>query len=200
MLIIGLTGGIGSGKSTVAHLFAAKNVPIIDADIIARELTQKNEPAFLEIVLHFNKDILHEDGNLDRIKLRNIIFNQPKERLWLENLLHPLIQNEIVKQIKKISAPYCIVVIPLLLEVEPYEFIDRVLVIDTLEHLQIKRVRERNQMKESQIQAIMDSQVTRDYRRSKAHDLINNDGVLSDLIPQVDLLHEQYLKISKEKK
>src|SRR5262245_30067916 len=125
MLVIGLTGGIGSGKSTVAKLFAERGVPIIDADIAAREVTTPNQPAFYSIVKHFGQEIVAKDGTLDRSKLRHIIFSDPKQRLWLEHLLHPQIRSKMQHQIANMTTPYCIAVIPLLLEVEFYSFINR---------------------------------------------------------------------------
>lgn len=199
MLIIGLTGGVGSGKSTVARMFADKGIPIIDADMIARSLTEAGEPALTAITEHFGLLIMMKDGNLDRAKLRAIIFNNPAERLWLEQLLHPLIREKITQQLAVLSAannlsPYCIVVIPLLFETEPYPFIDRILVVDTPEHLQIARVGTRDQTLAASAKAIVDTQLARDERLKRADDVIVNDGTLADLVPQVDKLHLQYAK------
>jgi len=195
MQVIGLTGGIGSGKSTVAKLFADLGVPIIDADVAAREVTQPNTAAFASIVKHFGKDILLPDGILNRAKLRNIIFVDAKQRLWLEHLLHPLIQKQMKQQIDQLSAPYCIAVIPLLLEVEFYSFINRILVVDAPEHAQIQRVMDRDNTSKLEIEAILKTQAQRKDRKAHAHDIIVNDGVLADLIPQVEKLHEKYSKI-----
>lgn len=201
MLVIGLTGGIGSGKTTVAQLFAERNVSIIDADSIARIVTQPDKPAFLDIIDHFEEPLLLENGTLDRAKLRTIIFNHPEERRWLENLLHPLIRNEIQQQLKILSSPYCIIVIPLLFEtgMESYSFIQRILVVDTPEHLQIERTAKRDKSDKAHIEAILKSQASRDHRLTKAHDIIVNTGTLNELIPQVQQLHEMYLNICKNK-
>src|SRR3990167_9062508 len=196
MLVVGLTGGIGSGKTTVAKLFAQHGIPIIDADKVAREITTAKSSAFQQIVTYFYEKITLANGELDRSKLREIIFSNPKQRLWLENLLHPLIRKEMEKQIKKLSSPYCLAIIPLLLEVEFYSFINRILVIDTAEHLQIKRVNARDQIPLSQIEAILKTQAKRQDRVNKAQDIITNNGKLDDLIPQVDKLHKKYLEIS----
>src|SRR3990167_9153681 len=154
--VIALTGGIGSGKSTVAELFAKLGTPIIDADLIARELTHIDQSAYKDIVNHFNeKQILKADQTLNRNKLREIIFEDQKERQWLENLLHPLIQEKIADEIKKVSAPYCIVVIPLLFEVTPYNFIDRILVVDSPEEQQIARVIARDKTNSALIKKIL---------------------------------------------
>lgn len=199
MFVVGLTGGIGSGKSTVAQLFAERGVPIIDADVISREITQPDSPAFLDIIDHFNQELLLEDGTLDRTKLRNIIFEDPNERRWLEELLHPLIRSEMNKRIKKITAPYCIAVIPLLLEVEFYSFINRILVVDAPENLQVDRVTARDKSQKAHVEAILKAQANRLDRLARAQDLIINDGNLEDLIPQVEKLHEKYLEMSKTK-
>jgi len=199
MLVVGLTGGIGSGKSTVTRLFAERGVTIIDADVIAREITARDKPAFANIVNHFGNEIVLQDGSLDRTKLRRIIFMDSKQRLWLENLLHPLIRNEMKEQINIISAPYCIAVIPLLLEVEFYSFINRILAVDAPKSAQIERVMARDKMSKPDIEAILKAQASRKNRNAKAHDVIINDGILDNLIPQVDQLHEMYLRMGNSK-
>jgi len=193
MLIIGLTGGIGSGKTTVANLFAERGAPIIDADIIAREVTTPDKPAFQTIVKHFGPEIMQDNGTLNRTKLRQIIFKDTKERLWLEQCLHPLIRDEMSRQISHLSAPYCIAVIPLLLEVEFFSFINRILVVDTSESEQVKRTLLRDNLSKTDVEDILHNQASRAYRLAKAHDVITNDGVIDDLIPQVDRLHEKYM-------
>lgn len=195
MLVVGLTGGIGSGKSTVANLFAKLGVPIIDADIVARDVTTPDKPAFNSIVKHFGPEMVLENGTLDRAKLRQLIFNQPKQRLWLEKCLHPLIKDEMARQISQLTSPYCIAVIPLLLEVEFYSFINRILVVDASEAEQLKRTLSRDNISKADVEAILHSQASRADRRAKAHDVIMNDGMPEDLIPQVDKLHEKYLKL-----
>lgn len=199
MLVIGLTGGIGAGKTTVSNLFMQQHVPIIDADMIAREVTQTNSPALQIIANHFGIGILHSDGSLNRTRLRQIVFEQPQERIWLEQVLHPLIRAEIEKRIQTITAPYCIVVIPLLFQVAPYPFIDRVLVVDAAEDIQVKRVMQRDRTDETHINAILKSQTQREERRSKADDIILNEGSLLDLEKQVQKLHSKYLQLSEAK-
>lgn len=196
MLVIGLTGGIGSGKTTVAKLFSERGIPIIDADIVAREVTQPNKPAFKQIVDHFGNDILHE-GSLNRRKLRKIIFDNAKQRRWLEELLHPLIRKEMENQIKSLSSPYCIAVVPLLLEVEFYFFINRILVIDTTPDLQIQRIVDRDKTSITEVESIIKTQANRETRLSKAHDVIINDGNHDALARQVSKLHEKYLALAK---
>lgn len=197
MLVIGLTGGIGSGKSTVTNLFAKHQVPIIDADIVAREVTQVNSPALTKIAEHFKDNVLKPDGSLDRTKLRSIIFANPDERNWLEKLLHPLIRIEIENRIKDITAPYCIVVIPLLFEVEPYPFIDRILVVDAPQDLQIERVTARDKSEKSQVEAILQSQTSREQRLAKADDVIVNINSIEMLENEVNKLHQLYLKMGQ---
>lgn len=196
MLVIGLTGGIGSGKSTVAKLFAEKNIPIIDADVIAKELTQPGQPAYQEIVHHFGEAILKPNKTIHRINLRHIIFTKPHERKWLEQLLHPFIRSEIDHRIKNCPGPYCIVVIPLLTESEPNPLIQRILVVDTSENLQIKRTQQRDNTSLDLIHMILNSQASRQTRLQQADDIINNTGDLSALVQQVTNLHQKYLSLA----
>lgn len=197
MLIIGLTGGIGSGKTTVSAMFAKHGIPIIDADHIARELTNTDPTLTKTIVDRYpNAKLIHAD-KFDRAALRDIIFNQPEEKAWLEQLLHPRIRQQIEERIGLYSNhPYIIVVIPLLFEVTPYSFIDRILVVDTPEHLQVQRVKERDESDETLIKKIMASQVPRHERLSKAEDIIVNDHDLAHLKKQVDDLHKLYVSLA----
>lgn len=198
MLVIGLTGGIGSGKSTVANLFAKHGVPIIDADAVSREITTPNDPAFMRIVKHLGDHVLQPDGSLDRAKLRTIIFADSKERRWLETLLHPLIRDAMQQKINQLSAPYCLAVIPLLLEAEFYFFINRILVVDAPEPLQIERVTARDKAPISHVESILKAQASREVRLTRAHDVITNDGDMQNLIQQVDQLHEKYSHLGNE--
>lgn len=198
MLVIGLTGGIGSGKSTVAELFAKRGAPIIDADVVARVITQPNTSAFKKIVEHFGPQIVLSDGNLDRKQLRNIIFADSKQRHWLEQLLHPQIHDDILQQLHKLSAhAYCIVVIPLLIEAASYAFLDRILVVDATQSLQIERVNHRDKLERHHIEAILNTQATREHRLSQADDVITNTGEIAELEPQVARLHERYLELAE---
>jgi dephospho-CoA kinase len=198
MLVIGLTGSIGSGKSTVANLFAERGVPVIDADILAREVTAPNLPAYQAIVTRFGSNILKADGSIDRSSLREIIFNNPEERLWLEALLHPIILHRMEDDIEKLDAPYCIAVIPLLLETDAASFIDRILVVDMSEETQAKRAALRDKNTVEQIKAIMNTQMPRKDRLAKADDIINNAGTPEALAKQVDKLHQMYLKLKRK--
>lgn len=197
-LVIGLTGGIGSGKSTAAKLFAELGATIIDADVIARMFTSPEHPAFQEIVQYFGHSILSKDGHLNRAKLRQIIFSKPEAKLWLENLLHPLIIQEITRQIDLVQGAYCIVVIPLLFESnKPFPFINRVLAIDSPVAMQIQRVTRRDAVTSAEVEAIIETQARPDQRFSVADDIILNDGDLSGLKRQVKQLHEKYLLLSQ---
>lgn len=196
MLVIGLTGGIGSGKSTVAQLFAEKGITVIDSDQLARDVTQPGKPALNEIQEHFGSGLINENGSLNRTTLRKIIFGNDNERVWLEQLLHPLIRAEMKKQIEKSTSNYCIVVIPLLFETTPNPLINRILVVDTHEKEQINRVLKRDSSSPEEIQLILKSQVSRAKRLEFADDIIENTGSISELIPQVNRLHHYYSSLA----
>lgn len=196
--VVGLTGGIGSGKSTVAALFAKKGIPVIDADDIARKITQPNEPAFHGIVKLFGPAILLPDGTLDRAKLRQQVFQDEIKRKQLEQLLHPLIRTEMATEIKALDVPYCIAMIPLLLETAPNPLIRRVLVIDTPETLQISRTAARDRIAPDAIQATLNAQINRTKRLERADDILINDRTIEDLIPEIDKLHAFYLTLARQ--
>lgn len=197
MLRVALTGGIGSGKSTVAALFKKLGVSIIDADEIASRITEPNTYSFETIVEHFGKGILKGDGTLDRKALRTIIFNDIKERKWLENLLHPVIREAMKERIIKADSPYCLLVIPLLAESTKIDFIDRICVIDVPESLQIKRTTQRDHASEADVEGIIASQCSNEKRLSIADDILHNAGDLENLRDQVFTLHKHYLSLSK---
>lgn len=198
MLVVGLTGGIGSGKSTVATLFSAKGVPTIDADELARKITEPGEPALMKIVERVGSSILLPDGRLDRTMLRKLIFSNKILRMDLEHLLHPLIRAEMKLRIETLDAPYCIAIIPLLLETAPNPLIKRVLVVDTPEDLQISRTVARDKISHEDVKAILMTQTSRKKRLEIADDIIINDGNYEDLISQVDQLHTLYLSLAKK--
>lgn len=199
MLKIGLTGGIGSGKTTVADCFASLGVPVIDADKISHELTAPGQLALQEIAGAFGPDILNGDGQLDRIRLRAIVFNDVARRKQLEEILHPLIRAEMRRRVADIEAratPYCILCIPLLLETGQTDLVDRILVVDTPEDLQYQRVRARNGLPDAEIAAIIHAQASREQRQAAADDIIVNDDGLYELRQHVLALHQHYLKHS----
>ena len=199
MLKIGLTGGIGSGKTTAANLFGGKNVPLIDADVIARALVEPTEPAFAEIVNYFGQGITDTRGHLDRAKLRDIVFDSPKHKKALEVILHPLVFEEMTAQIKEFGAAYCILSIPLIIENNRQDFVDRILVIDCPVALQMARVTQRDNLNKQQLRGIVDAQSSRWQKLHTADDVIVNDGALAKLEQQVNRMHQLYLSLSGEK-
>lgn len=200
MFVIGLTGGIGSGKSTVAALFEKKGITVIDTDQLARDVTKPGTFALKKMVEYFGVSILHKDGQLDRSLLRTIVFNDAQKRKWLEKLLHPLIREELQKNINNVHSSYCIVIIPLLFETEKNPIINRILVVDSPENLQIQRAVKRDQSSEHEIKKIIESQIDREKRKLGADDVILNDGSLEDLEREVSRLHVLYSSLSREKK
>lgn len=193
MLRVGLTGGIASGKTTVAEQFAALGVPIIDADQLTRELMQPETEITKTILSHFGDTVKQADGNLNRRKLRQIIFNTETERRWLEKLLHPAVRHATGEKLKHIDAPYCIVMIPLLVETLPNPFIDRILVVDASRELQLERLQQRDDVSLVQAEAMLNAQTDRETRLSHADDILVNDGNVAHLKAQVKALHEKYL-------
>lgn len=191
-IIIGLTGGIGSGKTTVSKLFHELGVPVLDCDLIAHQLVAAGQPALEKIIEHFGTSVLETDGTLNRRAIREIIFKDHSERKWLQDLLHPLILSTIREQVKETRAPYVIVVVPLLIEVEAYDLVQRVLVVDSPEELQIQRTMLRDNCSEKHVRRIINTQATRQQRLLKADDVIVNDGNLSSLKRQVEKLHHYY--------
>ncbi len=179
--VIGLTGGIGSGKTTIANNFADLGACIIDADKISHQLTQLDQPAFKPITEHFGNTILNTDKTINRQALRKIIFSNPNEKKWLENLLHPMIRQTMQTQINNCDAPYCICVIPLLAESSGIDFLDRVLVIETPLSMQRQRAALRDKSNKQSIQNIINSQASAKKRRAIADDIIQNNGTLASL-------------------
>ena len=196
MLVIGLTGGISSGKSTVAKFFAAKGVPVIDADDVARQLTRPDQPALQKIVDTFGTDILLPDKQLNRTSLGKIIFSDTSKRKALEEILHPLIRAEMKSQIESLKTPYCIAMIPLLLETAPNPLINRILVVDTSKDIQISRTMSRDNLSRQEAENILNTQIDRQRRISLADDLIENNANVEQLTAQVDKLHEFYLSLA----
>jgi len=195
MLVIGLTGGIGSGKTTVTNLFSELGVEIIDTDLIAREIVEPDQPALTKITDHFGKHILNIDGKLDRKKLAEIIFNNDDERKFLESTLHPGIKKNMLAQLSKVKSPYCIVVIPLLLETKQEKLVDRILVVDCEQNDQIKRVQVRDNRTKEQILSVINSQISRNTRLQAADDIIKNSGNMHDLRNIVAELHKKYMEL-----
>ncbi|MGE0370474.1 MAG: dephospho-CoA kinase [Gammaproteobacteria bacterium] len=196
MLVVGLTGGIGSGKSTAANCFAALGVPLIDADEIAREVVESGGEALDEIVDCFGPDILDSRGGLDRNRLRHRVFTDGIQRRRLEAILHPRIRTEIMARIRRLDSPYCIVTIPLMIETAQTDLVDRILVIDCPPELQRERIARRDRWPEEEIDGVLRVQATRAQRLQAADDVIANDGNLDSLRRSVATLHRNYLALS----
>ena len=195
-LRVGLTGGIGSGKSTVAMLFARHGVPVIDTDEIARTLAAPGEPAHREIVSAFGREVLDSTGGIDRTRLRQTVFGNPPERRRLEAILHPRIRTEVTTRAKALRAAYCLVVVPLLIEAGFTDLVSRVLVVDADENLRLERAKARGSLSEAEIRNIMASQLDRQERLQKADDVITNNSDLAHLEREVARLHGTYLALA----
>ena len=194
---VGLTGGIASGKSTAARFFGALGVPILDSDQVAREVVEPGQPPLERLVERFGRGILTPDGHLDRPALRNIVFSDPKARADLENLTHPAIGAALEARSAAAGGPYQILVIPLLVEKNLVAHVDRVLVVDCDQELQIRRLLARDGSTRAQAQAILDAQVSRSARLKAADDVIRNDADMSAVQAQVAALHASYLELAR---
>ena len=193
ILKIGLTGGIGSGKSTACEMFTELGVPVIDADIIAHKLVKPGMPALEEIIKLFGKEVISNDGTLDRKILRDKVFANSIDREKLEDILHPAVYREISVQVENINSGYCIISIPLLLETDASRIVDRILVVDVPRELQLERASDRDKTSKKDINAIIDSQISRKDRLSAADDIVDNKGDINDLRKKICELHKLYL-------
>jgi dephospho-CoA kinase len=193
--ILGLTGGIGSGKSAAAQCFVDLGVHLVDADNAARWVVEPGRPALAQIAEHFGPSVLQADGTLNRSALRELIFKDPQQRVWLESLLHPLIREEIRQYLARAESAYAILVSPLLLETSQHQMVQRVLVIDVPESVQIERTVVRDKTNEEQVRAILKAQASRDERLSRADDVIVNDRDPAWLKSEVERLHHFYLTL-----
>jgi dephospho-CoA kinase len=206
VLRVGLTGGIASGKSTVARLFEALGVPVIDADVVSRELLQPGSPLLQQVYERFDATALarygqslrRADGTLERALLRRLIFDDPAERQALEAMTHPAIRTRMQERSSQLGGAYQIHVIPLLVENKAAARVDRVLVVDCPEALQLQRVRARDGASESQARALLAAQATRQARLAAADDVITNEGDVAALAPQVQALHQKYLELAAQ--
>ena len=199
MFLVGITGGIGSGKSTVAKLFSNLGVSVVDADQSAREVVKPGCPSLEEIEQHFGTGVILDSGELNRGALRERIFTNNAERQWLESLLHPLIFEHIKLQLANAPSDYAILESPLLLETTQKELVNRVLVVDVPENVQLERALLRDNATKQEIKAIMAAQISRNERLSRADDVILNNKGRADLDSQVLALHQQYLTYAKQK-
>lgn len=200
MFIVGLTGGIGSGKTAVSDRFKAKGITVVDADVVAREVVEPGTPALAQIAAHFGNDVIQADGALDRAALRKKVFQDDAERKWLEKLLHPAIGESIFNQLAAAKSPYAIFVSPLLIETSQHQMAERILVVDVPVETQIARTMTRDNNDEAQVKAIVATQATREHRLAKAHDIIVNDQGLAHLDAEVERLHQHYLALAQQKK
>lgn len=195
--LVGLTGGIGSGKSTVAALFARLDVPILDADEIGRELVAPGQACLREITAEFGTDILDPAGGLDRTRLRQTIFSEDRARKRLEAILHPAILAQMQARAAQLTTSYALFVIPLLFEAGQRKCVDRVAVVDASAATQRARVKQRNGLSDAEIDQILAAQWSREARLAAADDVIHNDGPVEDLTPQIADLHAKYLELGK---
>ena len=199
MYVVAITGGIGSGKTTIANQFAALGIEVVDADLIAREVVAPGTPALAAIVNHFGAEMLTEQGLLDRRALRERIFSDPAAKFWLNALLHPIIRSEMLRQCAAVSSPYCLLVVPLLVENRLTELADRVLVIDVDEATQIERTCRRDGVSREQAQAILASQANRSERLAMADDVLDNQsGTTETIRERILALHETYLAFASQ--
>ena len=196
--VIGLTGGIGSGKTTVANLFAAQGIELVDADIVAREVVEPNSDGLRQLIEHFGKDILLDNGELNRAALRERIFNNSTEREWVNQCLHPKIRTRMLQLIKSSPSEYTVLVVPLLFENGLDSLVNRTLVVDIPVELQVERTLSRDGVSEQQIRHIIGSQMSREDKLAKADDVISNQGEIKHLEQAVLALHDKYLTLIKK--
>ncbi|MEQ8955898.1 MAG: dephospho-CoA kinase [Gammaproteobacteria bacterium] len=198
MFVVGLTGGIGSGKSTIAALFAKLGATVVDADVHSRNVVTPGSTALAAITAHFGRDVLQDNGELNRTRLRDIVFQEPQQRLWLEQLLHPLIADSLRQALSASQGSYCILESPLLLETSQRELVNRVLVVDVSREIQLQRALARDNSEAVVIQGIIDAQMDRQARLQQADDVINNEAEPAMLAGRVQQLHTQYLKLAAQ--
>jgi len=195
MFILGLTGGIGSGKSAASAYFRNQGIVVVDADIVAREVVEPGQPALLAIKQRYGSEALHDDGTLNRAWLRAKVFAEPDERKWLESQTHPRIRDSIIAQLKAATSPYAILESPLLFESGQSELVARTLVIDVPEEIQVERACSRDGNEEEQIRRIIAAQIPRSERLQRTDDAVDNSGNLEALYSQLEPLHQSYLQL-----
>lgn len=197
MWVLGLTGGIGSGKSAASDYFAKLGIVVVDADIVAREVVEPGQPAWQAIREHFGPEVLQADGSLNRAWLRQKVFAEPAERQWLEQQTHPRIRDSIIRQLQQAQSPYAILSSPLLFESGQAQLTARTLLIDVPEEVQLQRASARDGNDAEQIRRIMAAQLSRQERRARADDVADNSGSLEQLYAQLQGLHERYLNYAR---
>jgi len=197
MFSVGLTGGIAAGKTTLSNLFAELGVPVVDTDIISRKLLEPGEPAYDQVCAHFGDRIKGSNDEIDRVKLRKIVFTNPDEKTWLENMLHPLIYRRSHDAIlEHTKASYVLVVIPLLFETNFQTLVDRILVVDCPPEVQLERLVKRDHIDETLALEMLSQQLSNSARLARAHDIVDNSENATDLASQVKALHQLYLQLS----
>jgi dephospho-CoA kinase len=200
MFVVGLTGGIAAGKSTATAFFQEHGVPVIDADEVARDVVASGTPGLAAVTGAFGTQILQADGTLDRRRLRDVVFADPAQRQRLEAILHPLIQTEIRTRLQQASGPYCILAVPLLIESPNLRaLVQRILVVDLPQQVQVARLMQRDGMTSAQCQAILAAQATRAQRLDAADDVVDNAGGVADLARQLDILHARYQELAAQR-
>jgi dephospho-CoA kinase len=199
-LRIGLTGGIASGKSMIADMFAARGAPVIDTDVISRQVVQPGGPALSEIEREFGSDVLTANGELDRRRMRDLVFEDDGKRSALEAIVHPRIREEAVRQSRSAGGAYQVIVVPLLVESPMRHWVDRILVVDCTEETQLERLLERDNGTKEQARRIIAAQAARDDRLAIADDVIDNDGTKAEAERQVENLHRRYLDLAKSQR
>lgn len=195
-LIIGLTGGIGSGKTAASDYLASKGIEVVDADMVSRQVVEPGQPALGAIQARFGDTVIQEDGQLDRRALREIVFADPAARKDLEAITHPAIGTEIFRQLQEATSPYVLLVSPLLLETSQHQMAQRILLIDVPEAVQLERTRTRDEVSEEQVKAIIAAQMSRSDKQQRADDIVVNDDSLTALHDKLDKLHADYLALA----
>jgi dephospho-CoA kinase len=199
MFVVGVTGGIGSGKTTVTDLFYQQGIDVVDADVIARGIMAPGSEALEAVKQRFGEQALNPDGSLHRAWLRERIFAHPEDKTWLNNLTHPLVREQLLQQLAQAQSPYVILSAPLLVENRLTQLCDRVLVVDVSEATQVARTATRDNTSAEQVQAIIAAQASREQRLAAADNVIDNNGVVEELPKQVEKLHELYLRLAANK-
>lgn len=197
--VVGVSGGIGSGKTTVTNLFLNLGVEVIDADVIAREVVESGTPALQAIVTKWGQTVINQNGSLNRTKLRELVFANDENKTWLNNLLHPIIRQEMQRQVRDAKSAYCILSIPLLVENKLSDMVNRILIVDVSEETQLQRTMLRDNSSAELILTIMRSQASREQRLAVADDVIENNAGPKELNEKVRQLHQHYLALSQIK-
>ncbi|WP_440053979.1 dephospho-CoA kinase [Pseudoalteromonas sp. T1lg65] len=195
--IVGITGGIGAGKSALTHYLEQQGIIVVDADVVARDVVAPNTEGLKQIVAHFGEQILHADGTLNRAKLREIIFTKDEEKTWLNNLMHPLIRNAMIEQLESATSPYVVLSAPLLFENNLQQYCDKTLLVDVPIEIQVARTCARDNVDETQVHRIIDAQMSREEKQQHADIIINNNRPLDGTLAELAKLHMDFIKQAK---